>query len=99
MSEKQSYPTIEASAKTLRILKFVASKSAPATVADVEREFDIKYATVMTHLITLEREGYIERAGNGFVGGFLLSSFWAKRKALNDKKRRDLDAEDKELGY
>lgn len=98
MAVKQSYPTIYASSKTLRILKYIAGSGLPVAPAEIEKNMDMKYCTVMTHITTLEQEGLIEKYGDGFIGGFELAKFWAKRKALNDRKKKDIETEDAELG-
>lgn len=96
--KKSSYPLIHASQKTIQVLKLIAKQQAGLTPTEIADRMDLKYATVMTHLVTLEREGLIEEIDTGYIGSLELATFWAMRKAMITTKEQELEKEKEILG-
>ena len=97
-NKKSSYPPILTSQKTVQVLKLIAKQQAGITPIEIAERMDIKYATIMTHLVTLEREGLIEVIDSGYIGSLELATFWAMRKAMINSKEQELNREKELLG-
>ncbi len=96
--KKSSYPPILSSQKTVQVLKLIAKQQAGITPNEISDKMDIKYATVMTHIVTLEREGLIEALDGAYIGSLELATFWAMRKAMIRNKEEEIDKEKELLG-
>jgi DNA-binding transcriptional ArsR family regulator len=56
-----SYKRIDSSAKTLQVLDYLMKQKDAQTAKDLAAASGLPMGTLMTHLVTLEDEGWIER--------------------------------------
>lgn len=82
-----TYKRIEAVAKALDVLEFLASQKEPATGPDVAKAVGLPTATVMCHLTTLQDKNFVRQVGGGYELGMGAATIWARKKSLLEGQR------------
>jgi DNA-binding IclR family transcriptional regulator len=84
---KTTYRRIEAVAKAIQILEFLAQQRVPVTGPEIARAVDMPVGTVMTQLITMQDHSFVRNQGNGFELGMGVAMLWARKKSLLEGER------------
>ena len=91
-----SYKRIEASAKTLQVLDFLMRQKEPLTAKEISDGVGLPMGTLMTHLVTLEDEGWAERIHEYYRISMKPAIGWARKKSQLEseiaKKQQELDS-------
>jgi DNA-binding IclR family transcriptional regulator len=88
-----TYRRIEAVAKSIAILKFLATQREPVTGPEIARAVDMPVATVMSQVITLQDFNFVRNVGGGFELGMEAALLWARKKALLEGEHRRTEQE------
>ena len=96
MPGKSSYKRIESSAKTLQVLDFIMKQKEAPTAKEISDGTGLPVGTLMTHLATLEDEGWIERIHEYYRLTIKIALGWARKKSQLedeiDKKKDQLNS-------
>jgi DNA-binding IclR family transcriptional regulator len=93
----KSYTRIAAVAKTAQILKFLAEQKEPISGAEVAKAINMPVGTVMSHLATLQDEGFVKGIGDRFEVGMGAALLWAKVKSNLEGQRDRIGRDLKEI--
>ncbi|HAM41250.1 MAG TPA: IclR family transcriptional regulator [Candidatus Omnitrophica bacterium] len=88
-----TYRRIEAVAKAIAILEFLATQKHPVGGPEIARAVDMPVATVMSQIITLQDHNFVRNLGAGFELGMGAALIWARKKSLLAGERSRIDNE------
>ena len=96
MAGKSSYKRIESSVKTLQLLDYLMRQKDALTAKEIEAGFGMAMGTLMTHLKTLEDEGWIEPIREHYRISMKMAIGWARKKSQLEseieKKQNELSS-------
>lgn len=91
-----TYKRIEAVAKALQIIDYLAGVKDVATGPQIAQAIGMSVGTVMCHLATLEDGGIVTMIGGGYRLGMKLAVYWARVKSNLEagitRQQRDLES-------
>lgn len=85
-SDQESFPTVEATARSLEILRSLKEEG-PAPLTEIAVRLDYSKSTVHRHLATLEREGYIVEGEEGYQIGLVYLDYGIDARDKNQLYR------------
>jgi DNA-binding IclR family transcriptional regulator len=73
------------------ILGIIASSKEPIGISEIAKTANLTNDSVFRQIGTMEELGWVRKIGEGFAPGMRLSIFWARKKALLESEREQIN--------
>jgi len=82
-----TYTRIGAVKTAIAIMRYLSEQRQPVSGQDVAKAMNIPHGTAMSHLATLEDEGFVQCIGGAYKLGMGLALIWARVKSNLEGER------------